>query len=613
MPGLWRMPGPRLCFREYNTYADCTLFDAIGSRYSLSSRITFHAFTHHAFMTFNGFQPDALQALLVDGIAERWQAVQDRLHPVLAALAEQLDAAGRERWSRAWPLYEISWKSARYRNRGRGLREPIEEYHFAVDRVPRGAGIYVGVSGEDRAILVGFTSTGTRKREIQRVWESGRPLWQPLLAELPEVRFIQPDGTEDGPWIERYLRSRQARYLWAGYRYSWDDPRVQTPEFAQTLIDDVLRLLPFNEAVMEEAETLDLDAELAVRERRAQYAIAGELPPIETIIERVKQRGFTYPDAVLRSYHVALQTKPLVILPGISGMGKTRLTRLYADAVHDISSDAADNPYYLLVAVQPDWHNAKDLLGYYNALTGVFQPTAFLRFLVRAASEPSAAFYVCLDEMNLARPEYYLAPILSALETAEHSVDLGAPSNTITTVDGEMLRNPFVLPINVHFTGTLNVDESTFGLSDKLLDRANVIELNDVDLQAFKVAYRQPINPEAWRVIEQTEAIMQPIGQPFGYRTIAEILRYVDRARGVLPVQQALDLQIKQKILPKLRGEDTPRLRRALRDLLQLFAGKDVGTHEMLPSDMPLPQSAAKVQRMLERLEREGFTDFYGA
>jgi hypothetical protein len=215
--------------------------------------------------------------------------------------------------------------------------------------------------------------------------------------------------------------------------------------------------------------------------------------------------------------------------------------------------------------------------------------------------------------MNLARPEYYLAPILSALETTEHSVDLGTPSDTITTGDGETLRNPFVLPLNVHFTGTVNVDESTFGLSDKLLDRANVIELNEVDLHAFRHVYRQPIDPKAWRVIEQTEAIMQRVNQPFGYRTIAEMLRYVDRARGVLPTQQALDLQIKQKILPKLRGEDTPRLRQALRDLLQLFVGKQLAVQDTMPADAPLPQSAQKVQRMLERLEREGFTDFYGA
>jgi hypothetical protein len=214
--------------------------------------------------------------------------------------------------------------------------------------------------------------------------------------------------------------------------------------------------------------------------------------------------------------------------------------------------------------------------------------------------------------MNLARPEYYLAPILSALETTEHVLDLQAPSNAITTIDGETLRNPFVLPLNVHFTGTVNVDESTFGLSDRLLDRANVIELNDVDLAAFRQVYRQPVNIQAWCVIEQAEAIMQRVGQPFGYRTVAELLRYVERARGVLPVQQALDLQIKQKILPKLRGEDTPRLRQALRDLLQLFAGTAVGVQDTLPADAPLPQSAAKVQRMLERLEREGFTDFYG-
>jgi hypothetical protein len=553
---------------------------------------------------FRGFEQAALDALSVDGVHERWNAVQERLHPVLAALAEQLDAAGRARYGREWPLYEISWKTARYRNRGRGQREPIDEYHFALDRVPRGSGIYVGVSGEEHAILVGFTSTGARKRELQRVWEAGRALWQPLLEKLPEVRFAHADDRGDQPWIEQYLQMRQAKYLWAGYRYAWDDVRVATPAFADVLIEDVLRLFPFNEAIMEEAEALDFEVELLVRERRAQYAVAAELPPVEMIIERITQHGFSYPEAVLRSYHVALQTKPLVILTGISGMGKTRLTRLYADAVHNVTSAAADNPYYLLVAVQPDWHNAKDLLGYYNALTNTFHPTAFLRFLHHASTDPQHPYYVCLDEMNLARPEYYLAPILSALETSEHTIDLGAPSSVVTTVNGETLRNPFTLPLNVHLTGTVNVDESTFGLSDKLLDRANVIELADVDLDAFRRVYHGPVESAVWQVIVEVEAIMQAAGQPFGYRTIAELLRYVHRARGVLPIQTALDLQIKQKILPKLRGEDSPRLRRALSQLLERFEQRDASLG-------PFPQSAAKVRQMLERLDREGFTDFY--
>jgi MoxR-like ATPase len=561
---------------------------------------------------FRGFEETTLHALLVDGVSERWNAVQERLHPVLAALAEQIDAAGRARFKREWPLYEMTWKAARYRNRGRGQREPIEEYHFALDRVPRGTGIYIGVSGDERAILVGFTSTGARKAELQRVWEAGRSLWQPLLESLPDVRFARPDGGSDEPWIEQYLRTRQAKYVWAGYRYQWDDPRVATPEFAQTLIDDVLRLFPFNEAIMEEAETRDYEAELAVRERRAQYAVAANLPPAEEIVERIGRRGFTFPEAVIRSYHIALQTKPLVILPGISGTGKTRLTRLYADAVYDLRSAAENNPHYLLVAVQPDWHNAKDLLGYFNALTNTFHPTAFLRFLHRAAADPQQPYYVCLDEMNLARPEYYLAPILSALETAEHTIDLGVPVSTVTTVDGETLRNPFTLPLNVHLTGTVNVDESTFGLSDKLLDRANVIELTDVDLQAFRRSYREPVDPDAWELIQQVEGIMQAAGQPFGYRTIAEVLRYIATARGVLPVRDAIDLQIKQKVLPKLRGEDTPRLRRALSQLYELFAGAKPELRAELPSDAPFPESAAKVRRMLERLDQEGFTDFYG-
>lgn len=561
---------------------------------------------------FRGFDESTLQALTVGGVGERWNAVQERLHPVLAALAEQIDAAGRQRFKREWPLYEMTWKAARYRNRGRGQREPIEEYHFALDRVPRGTGIYIGVSGDERAILVGFTSIGARKAELQRVWEAGRNLWQPLLEALPDVRFTRPDGQTDEPWIEQYLRVRQAKYVWAGYRYSWDDPQIATPEFAQTLIDDVLRLFPFNEAIMEEAETLDYAADLATRERRMQYAVSANLPPAEQISERIARRGFTFPESVIRSYHIALQTKPLVILPGISGTGKTRLTRLYADAVYDLRSAAEDNPHYLLVAVQPDWHNAKDLLGYFNGLTNTFHPTAFLRFLHRAAADPQQPYYVCLDEMNLARPEYYLAPILSALETAEHTIDLGVPSSTVATVDGETLRNPFTLPLNVHLTGTVNVDESTFGLSDKLLDRANVIELTDVDLQAFRRSYREPIDPDAWRTIEQVEAIMQAAGQPFGYRTIAEVLRYIATAKGVLPVRDAIDLQIKQKVLPKLRGEDTPRLRRALGALYELFAGAAHDSRRDLPPDAPLPESAAKVRRMLERLDQEGFTDFYG-
>ncbi|MFN8476373.1 MAG: hypothetical protein U0074_00910 [Kouleothrix sp.] len=94
----------------------------------------------------------------------------------------------------------------------------------------------------------------------------------------------------------------------------------------------MLALFPPNEALMEQAEALDPDSAALLREQRTLY-VPPALPPIEAIIERIHARGFAIADALIRAYHVALQTKPLVILPGISGTGKTRLTRLYADAV----------------------------------------------------------------------------------------------------------------------------------------------------------------------------------------------------------------------------------------------------------------------------------------
>jgi hypothetical protein len=107
-------------------------------------------------------------------------------------------------------------------------------------------------------------------------------------------------------------------------------------------------------------------------------------------------------------------------------------------------------------------------------------------------------------------------------------------------------------------------------------------------------------------------------GQPFGYRALAEMLRYIEQAAGVLPPLQALDFQIKQKVLPRLRGEDNPRLRRALSDLLALLLAMPSsmqGSAAQVPpaqvAAAPFPESAEKVRRMLARLDQDGFTDFY--
>jgi hypothetical protein len=567
------------------------------------------------------FPSDTLAALAVPGVAERWQAVQEHLHPALARLAEAVAAAAARRHPRLWPLYEVSFKSQRYLHRGRGGRDPIEDYWVAFDRPPRGAGVLVAVSAAERAVLVGLQLWRPRKDDLARVWGEAHAVWAPLAQRIAREGQARFAGAETGPaeapadsWVERYLESRRAGYLWAGFVYPW----ASLPEDLEgRIVADVLELLPLNEALMEQAEAGEPARAALLRERPAAYATPG-IPPIEQIAERVRARGFTVPERTLRAYHVALQTRPLVILPGISGTGKTRLTRLYADAVHDIPP-GRENPYYLLIAVQPDWHNARDLLGYYNALTGSYHATAFLRFMLRAAADPQQPHYACLDELNLARPEYYLAPILSAMETSDALIDLGLPAGEAPLAGGGVVRSPVRLPVNLRLTGTVNVDESTFALSDKLLDRANLIELTDVDLPGFRAAYEGPVDEAVWAGIVRAHAVVTAAGQPFGYRTIGEMLRFAEQARGSLEPLQALDLQLKQKVLPRLRGEDAPRLRRALTDLLSMALGLEPRAWgraaQVTPEQLaaaPFPESAAKLRRMLERLDQDGFTDFYG-
>lgn len=566
------------------------------------------------------FPLSALTALHTPGVSERWAAVQEHLHPPLAQLAERVQAVAAHRLPHLWPLYEVSFKSQRYIHRGHRERLPIEEYHVAFDRPPRGSGIMISVNGAERSVLVGIQLWGVRKNHLRQLWEASRHIWLPLVERIEhsgQARFASTDRRQRGAqrarqhtesdhttdetpapcfWIDRYLQARNASYLWAGWVYPWDN---LPDNLADHLVDLVLDLLPFNESLMEQAEAPASLPPMLLHEQQTRYAVLSGPPAIETIVEHIHTQGFAISDTTIRSYHVALQTRPLVILAGISGTGKTRLTRLYADAVHAIPSSAHDNPYYLLVAVQPDWHNARDLVGYYNALTNLYHPTPFLRFLLRAASDPQQRYFVCLDEMNLARPEYYLAPLLSALETSEHTIDLGTPSEEVSTTMGERLRTPFRLPLNVSITGTVNVDETTHTLSDKLLDRANLIELTEVDLSAFRAIYQGHIDEAAWETLSHIHAIVAQAGHPFGYRTISEMLAYIEQAQGVLPTQQALDLQVKQKVLPRLRGEESQGLRHALNQLLTLLR------------TVPLPESASKVQRMLEHLTSEGFTDFY--
>lgn len=247
--------------------------------------------------------------------------------------------------------------------------------------------------------------------------------------------------------------------------------------------------------------------------------------------------------------------------------------------------------------VQPGWHDPSSLLGYPNPLhADVYMRTEFLDFLMRASADSSRPYTVVLDEMNLSHPEQYLAPLLSAMETGG-AISLHAHEEEVGGVPPSI-----DYPENLVLIGTVNMDETTHGLSDKVLDRASVIEFWDIDVAGFPGWASSGLEAgDLARVRDTLDVLvraLRPVRLHFGWRTIQDVIGYVRMAStgGVIGSVEALDHAIYAKVLPKLRGEDTVRLRQALKDVSQILRdrrlGESAGKVEELAGDLDLLGSA---------------------
>ncbi|MGH2342494.1 AAA family ATPase [Segnochrobactraceae bacterium EtOH-i3] len=304
---------------------------------------------------------------------------------------------------------------------------------------------------------------------------------------------------------------------------------------------------------------------------------------IERVRTHLAKQGLQFSDRLVRAFHTALKIadmSPLTVLAGISGTGKSELPRRYAEAI---------GLPFLQLAVQPRWDSPQDLFGFYNYIEGRYKPTELLRAMVHLDSrnwpEQARGFekhmtLVLLDEMNLARVEYYFSEFLSRLETrrgggsreaAEIELDFGGrrfkgiPGNKVYPVE------------RLLFVGTMNEDESTQSLSDKVVDRANVLRFprpKTLKADAAAVAggdgsaasellpfpvwqgwHRVPGRDSSigdW--LEKLNTAMEKAGRPFGHRMGKAIASYIVNYPGNR--QEALADQLEMRLFPKLRGVD---------------------------------------------------------
>ena len=332
----------------------------------------------------------------------------------------------------------------------------------------------------------------------------------------------------------------------------------------------------------------------------SEEAVPFERPSLETI-QRSFPEDIAFPIGLVARLDAGLWSHPrrhFAVLTGLSGAGKTVLARGYALALHEGQTNQAEG--LLTVPVQPGWHDPSCLLGYVNPLNSEsYVRTAFVDFLLRASSDTERPYTVVLDEMNLSHPEQYLAPLLSAMETGDQ-IELHAQDNDICGVPATIKY-----PSNLVIIGTVNMDETTHGLSDKVLDRAAVIEFWDIDVEAFPGWKTSALAEEqVVRVRDTLKGLvkaLRPARLHFGWRTIHDVIGYIEQAErgGVIDFDRALDQAIYAKVLPKLRGEDTPRVQAAFADTSALLR------------DMKLADSAAKVAELHDDLRSLGSARFW--
>lgn len=317
-----------------------------------------------------------------------------------------------------------------------------------------------------------------------------------------------------------------------------------------------------------------------------------EIAMLAKVKTHLDQLGLVFDDRLLRRFHTSLKTgriSPLTVLAGISGTGKSQLPQRYAEAM---------GINFLKVPVQPRWDSPQDLFGFYNYLERRYKATEFARALVHMERHGQdlvrdefrmrdRVLLVLLDEMNLARVEYYFSEFLSRLEgRPDANVNDEAilrPSRIEIEVGSDHERHQSVYPgHNVIYVGTMNQDESTQSLSDKVLDRANTIRFpRPKALESGKsgnaskpteqylpfdtwLTWCRDINklpPELERFaadfVGRLNAPLERLKRPYGHRVNQAILSYVvnhPNYQTMAGVKEALVDMLEMRVLPKLRG-----------------------------------------------------------
>lgn len=388
-----------------------------------------------------------------------------------------------------------------------------------------------------------------------------------------------------------------------------------------------------------------------------------------------------------RQYITAIKSKPFLLLAGISGTGKSRIVRELARACWEPDSEEYNSQKpsnFEMVQVKPNWHDSSELIGYVSRIDGEkFVAGEFLKFIARAWENLDTPYFLCLDEMNLAPVEQYFAEYLSVVESRKADENGNVTTDPILKKDKgdwyriltselteddnlrkQFLENGITIPQNLIVVGTVNMDETTFSFSRKVLDRAMTIEMNKVDLMGGLESKFEPIGKLSTQdligtavegvdvyegnrancevVIKYLQAINDKLeGTPFkvAYRTRNEFLLYVinnlpynkdedgNEIGSDLVIARALDEITSMKVLSRIEGDESKvskdflkGLEDTIKEQLKVIATDYSFIPEVVSEENKVDEegnaniqsiSLAKLAEMKKRLTNSGYTSFW--
>lgn len=383
----------------------------------------------------------------------------------------------------------------------------------------------------------------------------------------------------------------------------------------------------------------------------------------KSFTEFLSAKGFYFEPETIENFLLSLKAKPFVILTGNSGTGKTKIAQLFCQYLALMKGEC-----HKIVPVGANWTENRHIIGFYNVITNEYMKSDALELILEAKKPGNIdkPFFLILDEMNLSHVERYFADFLSAMESKE-KISLHKSKYEYKKSENEGVPNSTLIPENLFVIGTVNVDETTYMFSPKVLDRANVIEFSTIpvknymedgldqdelegdfeylenplsnhnsdlnlrntrinDLREYLKEVKTQEGRNLWNVLSEElykfQEVLKKAGFDFGFRVIDEILRfmYVSWSYEGEPEiwenwERYFDAQIKQKMLPKVHGSQRT-LEPVIKELYEFCCNEKSEKAPRNYGDISLndnityPTSALKLQEMDKVLYEQRYVAF---